>query len=32
MQEIQQYTEDLAAAVQDEYRKRRMQQQGVPSQ
>lgn len=31
MQEIQQYTEDLAAAVQDEYRKRRMQQ-GVPSQ
>ena len=31
MQEIQQYTEDLAAAVQDEYRKRRMQQQGVPS-
>ena len=32
MQEMQQYTEDLAAAVQDEYRKRRMQQQGVPSQ
>ena len=32
MQEIQQYTEDLAAAVQDEYRKRKMQQQGVPSQ
>ncbi len=32
MQEIQQYTEDLAAAVQDEYRKRRMQQQGIPSQ
>ncbi|WP_400236580.1 prefoldin subunit alpha [Methanomethylophilus alvi] len=32
MQEIQQYTEDLAAAVQDEYWKRRMQQQGVPSQ
>ena len=32
MQEIQQYTEDLAAAVQDEYRKRRMQQHGVPSQ
>ena len=32
MLEIQQYTEDLAAAVQDEYRKRRMQQQGVPSQ
>ena len=32
MQEIQQYTEDLAAAVQDEYRKRRMRQQGVPSQ
>ena len=32
MQEIQQYTEDLAATVQDEYRKRRMQQQGVPSQ
>lgn len=32
MQKIQQYTEDLAAAVQDEYRKRRMQQQGVPSQ
>lgn len=26
MQEIQQYTEDLAAAVQEEYRKRRMQQ------
>ena len=31
MQEVQQYTEQLAAEVQDEYRRRRLQQ-GAPQQ